>query len=300
MSERISLNEVKEVLLDEGDSAVNPHADIGETGESPVVEVDSSEVKREALPREETRSLSLLQVGAESDHAVIGEQVATPVVGVETPVVKREALPSEETRSLSLSHVGNDSDYAVMGETGESPVVEVETYVDRRDALPIDGAIDSPHLVPGMSPEASSKQSYRMLNSVTGVGTEGVSLERLPGVGELLSLEEMSFNESETALKAGELDEIVVLRPEEELNSSSTMDESVLVQTKPALNARSGFKNLADPEDPYHSLLKEFGDVISDNPPMELPPERGVRHEIDLVPGTKYCVTRQWPVPKEQ
>ncbi|POM62105.1 putative Polyprotein [Phytophthora palmivora] len=25
-----------------------------------------------------------------------------------------------------------------------------------------------------------------------------------------------------------------------------------------------------------------------------------VRHEIDLVPGTKYCVTRQWPLPREQ
>ena len=26
---------------------------------------------------------------------------------------------------------------------------------------------------------------------------------------------------------------------------------------------------------------------------------RGVRNKIDLVPGTKYCVTRQWPLPKE-
>ncbi|KAG3058960.1 hypothetical protein PI125_g25131 [Phytophthora idaei] len=33
---------------------------------------------------------------------------------------------------------------------------------------------------------------------------------------------------------------------------------------------------------------------------MGLPPDRGVRHEIDLVPGTKYCVTRQWSLPKEQ
>ncbi|KAG3122199.1 hypothetical protein PI124_g24232 [Phytophthora idaei] len=32
---------------------------------------------------------------------------------------------------------------------------------------------------------------------------------------------------------------------------------------------------------------------------MSLPPDRGVRHEIDLVPRTKYCVTRQWPLPKE-
>ncbi|KAG2977106.1 hypothetical protein PC119_g21998 [Phytophthora cactorum] len=33
---------------------------------------------------------------------------------------------------------------------------------------------------------------------------------------------------------------------------------------------------------------------------MGLPPDRGVRHVIDLVPGTKYCVTRQWSLPKEQ
>ena len=36
------------------------------------------------------------------------------------------------------------------------------------------------------------------------------------------------------------------------------------------------------------------------NPPSVLPPDRGVRHEIDLVSGTKYCVARQWPLPKEQ
>ncbi|POM78492.1 Pol protein, partial [Phytophthora palmivora] len=27
---------------------------------------------------------------------------------------------------------------------------------------------------------------------------------------------------------------------------------------------------------------------------------RDVLHEIDIVPGTKYCVTRQWPLPREQ
>ncbi|KAG3235044.1 hypothetical protein PI124_g19915 [Phytophthora idaei] len=46
--------------------------------------------------------------------------------------------------------------------------------------------------------------------------------------------------------------------------------------------------------------MKEFADVVSKDPPSQLPPDRGVRHEIDLVPGTKYCVTRQWPLPREQ
>ncbi|GMF42911.1 unnamed protein product [Phytophthora fragariaefolia] len=63
---------------------------------------------------------------------------------------------------------------------------------------------------------------------------------------------------------------------------------------------RYGAAILKDPSDPYHPLLKAFSDVVSDDPPSVLPPDRGVRHEIDLVPGTKYCTTRQWPLPKEQ
>ncbi|RAW34855.1 hypothetical protein PC110_g8837 [Phytophthora cactorum] len=34
--------------------------------------------------------------------------------------------------------------------------------------------------------------------------------------------------------------------------------------------------------------------------PAALPPDRGVRQEIDLVPGAKYFVTRQWPFPRDQ
>ncbi|KAK1941452.1 hypothetical protein P3T76_007318 [Phytophthora citrophthora] len=34
--------------------------------------------------------------------------------------------------------------------------------------------------------------------------------------------------------------------------------------------------------------------------PSELPKDKGAQHEIEFVPGTKYCVTRQWPLPREQ
>jgi len=34
--------------------------------------------------------------------------------------------------------------------------------------------------------------------------------------------------------------------------------------------------------------------------PCALPTEKDIRHEIDLEPGSKYCVTRQWPLPREQ
>ncbi len=40
---------------------------------------------------------------------------------------------------------------------------------------------------------------------------------------------------------------------------------------------------------------KESG--VPDKIPSTLPADRGVRHEIELVPGSKYCITRQWPLP---
>ncbi|KAG3189690.1 hypothetical protein PC128_g11672 [Phytophthora cactorum] len=41
-------------------------------------------------------------------------------------------------------------------------------------------------------------------------------------------------------------------------------------------------------------------DVLPDEIPAELPQGKGIQHEIDLVPDTKYCVTRQWPLPRDQ
>ncbi|KAG2958255.1 hypothetical protein PC118_g23618 [Phytophthora cactorum] len=150
------------------------------------------------------------------------------------------------------------------------------------------------------APRDCSELLYTIVNGVTG-GVDGdISLYSLPAVNALLELDEMSIAEFGEALKAGDLAEVVVIRPEEELNSSSAMDEAVLGDTKKALSARSGSAILKDPSDPFYLVLQEYTDVVSKNPPTGLPPDRGVRHEIDLVPGTKYCVTRQWPLSKEQ
>ncbi|KAE8954029.1 hypothetical protein PR001_g32658, partial [Phytophthora rubi] len=125
-------------------------------------------------------------------------------------------------------------------------------------------------------------------------------------VGDKSYLSSRSFRMSSLwdSLKAGELAEVVLLRPEGsslELNSSSVMDPEVLEDERTSKRqTQYGAAILKDPSDPYYALLKEFSDVVSDDPPSVLPPDRGVRHEIDLVPGTKYCTTRQWPLPKEQ
>ncbi|KAE8875345.1 hypothetical protein PF003_g40525 [Phytophthora fragariae] len=151
---------------------------------------------------------------------------------------------------------------------------------------------------------AAEDKVPQVVDVFTGEPKVGEVLTPLPTVAELLELEELSYVEFTDSLKAGELAEVVLLRPAGsslELNSSSVMDPEVLEDERTSKRqTRYGAAILKDISDPYYALLKEFSDVVSDDPPSVLPPDRGVRHEIDLVPGTKYCTTRQWPLPKEQ
>ncbi|KAE8997644.1 hypothetical protein PR003_g17115 [Phytophthora rubi] len=151
---------------------------------------------------------------------------------------------------------------------------------------------------------AAEDKVPQVFDVFTGEPKVGEVLTPLPTVAELLELEELSYVEFMDSLKAGDLAEVVLLRSEGsslELNSSSVMDPEVLEDERTSKRqTRYGTAILKDPSDPYYTLLKEFSDVVSDDPPSVLPPDRGVRREIDLVPGTKYCTTRQWPLPKEQ
>ncbi|GMF28386.1 unnamed protein product [Phytophthora fragariaefolia] len=142
--------------------------------------------------------------------------------------------------------------------------------------------------------DADSAAEYRVpqvVDAFTGEPKVGEALTPLPTVAELLELEELSYVEVLDSLKAGELAEVVLFRPEGgamEFNSSSVMDSEVLEDERTSKRqTRYGAAILKDPSDSYHPLLKEFSDVVSDDPPSILPPDRGI-HEIDLVPGTKY------------
>lgn len=96
------------------------------------------------------------------------------------------------------------------------------------------------------------------MSGITGNIDEKVSLAGIPSLHAHLGLDEMSMDECGRALKAGDLSEIVIVRPMIELNTSSLLDEAVLAETKAALSARSGLSILKDPTDPLYFLVKEF------------------------------------------
>ena len=57
---------------------------------------------------------------------------------------------------------------------------------------------------------------------------------------------------------------------------------------------------LRESENSVYDLAHGYADVVPDKIPAELPADSRVRHEIDLVPGSKYCVTLKWPLPRDQ
>jgi hypothetical protein len=105
-------------------------------------------------------------------------------------------------------------------------------------------------------------------------------------------------------LKAGEIAEVVILRSERELaelNTSSVIDESVMIEFRQKFDARRGSAILKNPKDRYYPLVKRFATTcLSKDPPTGLPPDRGIRHEIKLKPGSSYATVRQWALPAEQ
>ena len=97
---------------------------------------------------------------------------------------------------------------------------------------------------------------YALVNGVTGHVDGNISLETLPSLDALFELDKISDGEFSQALKAGEISDLVVIRPDVELNSSSLLDESFLEDTKSTLSACSGSSILKDPLDPLYPLVK--------------------------------------------
>ncbi|KAF1326170.1 reverse transcriptase, partial [Globisporangium splendens] len=121
-------------------------------------------------------------------------------------------------------------------------------------------------------------------------------------VEELISLPSMSKKTLERSLPRGDIAQVcVVVEMVDEgfVNTASSADADVLDEkTRKERFEEQSWDALK--KNPVYALAREYEDIFPDKVPDELPFDRGIRHEIDVLPGTKYCITRQWPLPKEQ
>ncbi|KAF1332102.1 reverse transcriptase, partial [Globisporangium splendens] len=154
-----------------------------------------------------------------------------------------------------------------------------------------------------------------MVTDEDGSHIHEMALEDPPkDASEVVMLPVMSQKRFMKELCRGTLEQICYIAPQESSNaesavqrhpldecflaSSSVMDTDVLDEpTKKERFQAQGWESLKD--SPFYGLLKEYEDIFPEEVPSRLPTDKRVRHEIDLKPGTKYCVTRQWPLPRE-
>ncbi|KAF4147442.1 Retroviral aspartyl protease [Phytophthora infestans] len=281
---------------------------------------DSEDVFMVAAPRRGAGQVSNIgpQAGnlvPQTAAAVMNTENSVFRVGNRVPLTVAQTITEEEDVGYASCYHTSASD--VVATTSLDVGSKAPRHRSRRQRrrrrrlksdpnfVPIDVASSDSESRARAPPTRPVEECYHIFDGETGlpVKASGVHLEPLPEVAEILHLEEMTAESFLTNLKAGEIAEMVLMRPEttqEELNSSSVLDENVLEDMNKQRQARLGSEILKNPKDPVYPLVTEYSDVVNKHPPTQLPPDRGVRHEIDLVPGTKYCVTRQWPLPREQ
>ncbi|KAG2793325.1 hypothetical protein PC111_g23082 [Phytophthora cactorum] len=119
-----------------------------------------------------------------------------------------------------------------------------------------------------------------------------MQLENPPtSASELTSLPVMSWMRFTKDLYDGRIEQICILSDLERMKSETEKLRQLVLRVP----LRDSLKS-----SPFYDVLWEHKDVLPDEIPVELPQDKGIQHEIDLVPGTKYCVTRLWPLPRDQ
>ncbi|GMF26140.1 unnamed protein product [Phytophthora fragariaefolia] len=240
----------------------------------------------------------VLRAAHEVGNLVPPEQAISrrePSVGNVVPRGVRKALIAWEAGNTA-SNVGNLVPREPVNAKQEGKVGEDASCVNVDTASRVCGRRPE-SLKPTRSRRPRLLRRGRQTDTITSLIVRPVSVSRadvvqlevLPGVAELLNLDEMSLANFLADLKAGEIAEMVLLRPEptpEEFNSSSVMDEDVPEAFRKQRAPCLGSEILKNPKDPVYPLMKGFEDVVSKDPPSQLPPNPGIRHGIDLVSGT--------------
>ncbi|KAE8966624.1 hypothetical protein PR002_g28313 [Phytophthora rubi] len=141
----------------------------------------------------------------------------------------------------------------------------------------------------------------------TGLTYKKMKLENPPTLAsELTSLPVTSWRRFARDLHDGRIEQICILSDVEKMECEAEELKQLVAEGVDVLSAKSKKERFDEQSwdslksSPFYEVLREYRDVLPDDIPAELPQDKGVQHEIDLVPGTKYCVTRQWPLPREQ
>ncbi|KAG3010744.1 hypothetical protein PC120_g14875 [Phytophthora cactorum] len=145
----------------------------------------------------------------------------------------------------------------------------------------------------------------------TGLHYWSMEMENPPtSASELTSLPAMSWMRFAKDLFDGRIEQICILSDLErmkseaeelrQLHAASTTESEDTLSAKTKKERFDGQSWDSLKTSPFYDILREHKDVLPDEIPAELPQDKGIQHEIDLVPGTKYCVTRQWPLPRDQ
>jgi hypothetical protein len=149
---------------------------------------------------------------------------------------------------------------------GSAEHVSVPNTQGGRAGAPTTQGVRAGLVVAGEGGAVGDRSATAVVDAITGE-RKAQLLTPTPTLSELLELEELSYVEFLEALKAGELEDLVLLRREYEsvdLNSSSVMDPDVVEEERVSKRQRRyGAAILKDPSDPYYPLLKEFSDVVS-------------------------------------
>ncbi|KAE9001909.1 hypothetical protein PF005_g14503 [Phytophthora fragariae] len=171
---------------------------------------------------------------------------------------------------------------AVEQELPHDDAAELETH---EDVQSITEAIEASPCPSGPAPTPT--ESVGTVEYVDGAPNrnrviEGTSPPR--DAKSITSLLGLSWKKFLRDLKAGDIEQVCLIT---DVSARRALCCAVLGALKASGN-------------PIYKTAREFADAFPDKIPAELPADRGVRHEIDFAPGSKYCLTRQWPLPRDQ
>ncbi|KAG4044249.1 hypothetical protein PC123_g20297 [Phytophthora cactorum] len=162
------------------------------------------------------------------------------------------------------------------------------------------------------SDTTSSVETLNVLTRTrTGLQYRSMQLENpSTSASELTSLSAMSWMRFAKDLYDGRIKQICIFSDLErmkseaeelrQLHAASTTESEDTLSAKTKKERFDGQSWDSLKASPFYDVLREHKDVLPDEIPAELPQDKGIQLEIDLVPGTKYWVTRQWPLPRDQ